>query len=98
MTKNKNYKPQPTGDHIKTTEFGFMSLAPLPQGSFSPTLFQRQAPKTAFTYKRELEQEVLRLSFDSMLTAAPEKCSSRESNRAAKTSSTPCQENGEPVW
>lgn len=32
------------------------------------------------------------------LAAALEECSSRESNPAAKTSSTPCQEKGEPTW
>lgn len=84
----ENHKSQPTVDPIKTKEFGFMSLAPLSQDSLPPTLFQRQAPKATFSCKREMEQGVLRLSVDSVLTAALGKCSSRESNPAAKTSST----------
>lgn len=82
----------------KTTESGFMSLALFSQGSLFLTLFQRQAPKTTFSCKREMEQEVLRLSFASIPTAALEECSSRKSYPTAKTSSTLCQEKGEPAW
>lgn len=98
MAKKGNHKPQPAGDPIKATEFGFMSLALLSQGSLSPTLFQRQTSRATFSCKREMEQEGLRLSFDSMPTAALERCSSRESKPAAKNSSTPHQEKGEPAW
>lgn len=81
---------------LSKPQFGFMPLAPLSQGSLSPTLFQ--APKSTFFCKREMKKEALRLSFDSLPTAALGKCSSRESNPSAKTSSTPCQEKGQPAW